>query len=252
LATRTPPSSRSRLLKRLLRAGQDRTDQRLIGPIRGELFGPERLAAHARSLAQRQVLLPRDLRRDLGPLLRRLHETRAILEQTRAELSESAHAGLDISPAGEWLLDNYYIVEEHIRGIRTNLPAHYYRELPKLATGVLAGYPRVYEIAIELIAHSEGHLSLENIELVVREFQRGASLSMGELWAIPSMLRLGLVENIRRMALRTSQRLAEIRSCIRSGRTKPTSRRCSGSRSGSRRTRCRSATRCRVRISAPR
>ncbi|HZD85192.1 MAG TPA: hypothetical protein VE052_04695, partial [Gemmatimonadaceae bacterium] len=114
-----------------------------------------------------------------------------------------------------WLLDNFYIVQEHIREIRTNLPKGYYEELPKLATGALTGYPRAYEVAIELIAHTEGHLDLDNITLFVREYQTVTPLRMGELWAIPTMLRLGLVENIRRMALRVAARLQEVESADR-------------------------------------
>ncbi|MEO5510036.1 MAG: cyclic beta 1-2 glucan synthetase, partial [Longimicrobiales bacterium] len=191
---------------------KDRTPAQLAGPIRGELFGAERLGAFARRLGERQVLLPRDHRRGAGPLLNRLEETSDILEQARAVLAEAAARDLDISPAGVWLLDNFFVVEDHIRDIRANLPAHYYRELPKLANGLLAGYPRVYEIAIELIAHSEGHVSQDNIDLFVREFQSASTLSMGELWAIPSMLRLSLLENIRRMSLRAVDRLEEVES----------------------------------------
>jgi cyclic beta-1,2-glucan synthetase len=106
-------------------------------------------------------------------------------------------------------------VQEHVREIRTNLPGGYYQELPKLANGTLAQYPRVYDVAIELIAHTEGHLSLENITLFVREYQKVAKLSMGELWAIPTMLRLGLVENIRRMSLRVKARLDEVEEADR-------------------------------------
>ncbi|MDQ3515207.1 MAG: glycosyltransferase family 2 protein, partial [Gemmatimonadota bacterium] len=117
---------------------------------------------------------------------------------------------VDISPAGDWFLDNFYIIQEHIREVRTSLPREYYRELPKLAGGPLADHPRVYEVATELIAHTEGHLDLENITLFVREYQEVAQLKLGELWAIPAMLRLGLVENIRRMALRLEARLQEV------------------------------------------
>jgi cyclic beta-1,2-glucan synthetase len=133
-----------------------------------------------------------------------------VLDEIRERLTEAAEHGVDISPAGEWLLDNSYIVQEHIREIRTNLPRGYYQELPKLANGTLAEYPRVYDVAIELIAHTEGHLSLENITLFVREYQKASTLKIGELWAIPTMLRLGLVENIRRMTLRVSARLDEV------------------------------------------
>src|SRR5215211_3636712 len=86
------------------------------------------------------------------PLLERLEETYELLLDARETLTDAADEGIDVSPAGEWLLDNFYTVEEHIREIRASLPRGYYRELPELATGPLARYPRVYAIAIELIA----------------------------------------------------------------------------------------------------
>jgi cyclic beta-1,2-glucan synthetase len=159
--------------------------------------------------------LPARKQRGVGPLLLRLEDTKGVLDRVYHELNSGAERGLDISPAGDWLLDNFYIVQEHIREIRTSLPKSYYEELPKLATGSLAGYPRAYEVAIELIAHTEGHLDLDNITLFVREYQTVTPLRIGELWAIPTMLRLGLVENIRRMALRVAARLQEVESADR-------------------------------------
>jgi cyclic beta-1,2-glucan synthetase len=194
----------------LARATNGRQES-LVGPIRGELLGAERLAEHARALARRQRVRPSGKGRKV-PLLERLEETYGILLDAREVLGEAADEGIDVSPAGEWLLDNFYTVEEHIREIRATLPRGYYRELPELASGPLARFPRVYEIAIELIANTEGHLDLANTELFVREFQRIAPLRIGELWAIPAMLRLGLIENIRRMTRRTLSRLEEVRA----------------------------------------
>jgi cyclic beta-1,2-glucan synthetase len=182
----------------------------LVAPIRGEVLGVDRLAEQARAVARQEKIGPPPLRRGPGPLLRRLDDTRLVLADVHHALSDAAAHGVDISSAGEWLLDNYYIVQEHMREVRTALPNRYYHELPKLSTGTLGGYPRVYELAIELIAHTEGRLELDNITLFTREFQRVSQLKLGELWAIPTMLRLGLVENIRRMALRTAARLAEV------------------------------------------
>ncbi len=186
-------------------------DRKLTGPIRGEVFGADRLAKHARSIAKKAKLLPLKKQRGHGPLLDRLDDSKTLLTEIYERLVDAAEQKADVvSPAGEWLLDNHYIVQEHIREIRTNLPGGYYQELPKLANGTLANYPRVYELAIELIAHTEGHITLENITLFVREYQKNAPLKMGELWAIPTMLRLGLVENIRRMSLRIAARLDEV------------------------------------------
>ncbi|MEO5579467.1 MAG: cyclic beta 1-2 glucan synthetase, partial [Gemmatimonadaceae bacterium] len=174
------------------------------------MFGADRLAKHARNIARKHKLLPPKKQRGHGPLLERLDGTRRVLDEVLKRLGDATERGVDISPAGEWLLDNSHIVQEHVREIRTNLPGGYYQELPKLANGTLADYPRVYDVAIELIAHSEGHLSRENITLFVREYQKVTTFKMGELWAIPTMLRLGLVENIRRMSLRVAARLDEV------------------------------------------
>ena len=147
---------------------------------------------------------------------------------------------MDVGPAGEWLLDNYHVVQEHIGEVRESLPSGYYRELPELAGGPLAGYPRVYELAITLISHSEGRIDLDNVSGFVEAFQKVSALTIGELWAVPAMLRLGLIENVRRMALRTVQRLDELEladeAARRSGR---------GRRRGEERPRCRAGPVCR-------
>ena len=212
MATAISPKAPPTFLRRLFRGSRNGVGEELVGPIRGEVLGAERLGERARAVARGHHLLPARKQEGIGPLLLRLEDTRGVLDRVYKELNEGAERGLDISPAGDWLLDNFYIVQEHIREVRTNLPKGYYEELPKLATGSLAGYPRAYEVAIELIAHTEGHLDLDNITLFVREYQTVTPLRMGELWAIPTMLRLGLVENIRRMALRVAARLKEVES----------------------------------------
>jgi cyclic beta-1,2-glucan synthetase len=101
------------------------------------------------------------------------------------------------------------VVQDHIAEVRESLPRGYYRELPELGGGPLAGYPRVYELAITLISHSEGRIGLDNVSGFVAAIQQVATLTIGELWAVPAMLRLGLIENVRRMTLRTVGRLDE-------------------------------------------
>ncbi|HEU4563048.1 MAG TPA: glucoamylase family protein, partial [Gemmatimonadaceae bacterium] len=184
------------------------------GPIRGELLGAEKLAERAQALARAQRVIPHPRRRPAA-LLARLDSTRRLLDAARARLAAADAADVDISPAGEWLLDNYHVVREHIGEVRESLPRGYYRELPELAGGHLAGYPRIYDVAITLISHTEGRVDQQNIALFVGAFQQGAVLSLGELWALPAMLRLGLIENVRRMTLRTVQRLDEVEEADR-------------------------------------
>ncbi|MGH7535534.1 MAG: cyclic beta 1-2 glucan synthetase, partial [Gemmatimonadales bacterium] len=155
-------------------------------------------------------IAPRRLARRRPLLLLRLNESRRILDQAHSRLAAATDGEVNVGPSGEWLLDNFHVVQEHIREVRDSLPRGYYRELPELAGGTLAGYPRVYELAITLISHTEGRIEFDNVDLVVGAFQQVSPLSIGELWSIPAMLRLGLIESVRRMALRTVRRLDEL------------------------------------------
>ncbi|MGZ8497979.1 MAG: GH36-type glycosyl hydrolase domain-containing protein [Candidatus Binatia bacterium] len=169
-------------------------------PIRAELFSAERLEQHAESLAAAQrvtttprkgrLLLPRVL--DNGRVL--LDSYRAIAQVIREE-----HA---ITPAAEWLVDNYHIVDEQLREIHDDLPSGYYRGLPKLAEGPLQGYPRVYGIAWAFVAHTDSRFDPEMLRRFVRAYQRVQPLTIGELWAVAISLRVVLVENLRRLAER--------------------------------------------------
>ncbi len=193
------------------RSRAEAADELLTGPIVGELLGADHLAARARAVARDQRLVA--TRAPLRParLLARLAGTRGILTGAQTRLLDAAAAGVDAGPAGEWLLDNYHVVQEHLQEVRASLPGAYYRELPELASGPMTGYPRVYEMAISLISHTEARVDLENVDLYVESFQSVTPLSLGELWAMPAMLRLGLIESVRRMTLRTMQRLDEIK-----------------------------------------
>jgi cyclic beta-1,2-glucan synthetase len=183
--------------------------------LRGELLGAEHLAERARALASRQRLAPpgRAVRR--APLLRRLEDTDDVLAHAHTRLTDAAAQGDDIGPAADWLLDNYHVVQEHVREVRESLPRDYYQELPELGAGPLRGYPRVYELATTLISHTEGRITLDNVDLFVSTFQERTTLSLGELWAIPAMIRLGLIESVRRMSLRTLERLDEVETADR-------------------------------------
>ena len=191
------------------RSRAEASDELLAGPIRGELLGADHLAARARIVARGQQLAPSGRPLRSARLLTRLAESRRILSDARSRLLAAAERGVDSGPAAEWLLDNYHVLQEHLQEVRASLPGAYYRELPELSSGPLTGYPRVYEMAISLISHTEARIDLHNVDTYVEAFQSVAVLSIGELWAMPAMLRLGLIESVRRMALRTVRRLDE-------------------------------------------
>ncbi|HET7202181.1 MAG TPA: hypothetical protein VFI92_02320, partial [Steroidobacteraceae bacterium] len=168
-------------------------------PLRSELFSTEQMAQHGRRLAESHVL-GRD--RVPDPLLPRLADNEQILGQVFEQLTGAVAAGRYVTPASEWLLDNFYLLEEQIRTARRHLPRNYSLELPRLAQGASAGFPRVYDIALETIAHGDGRVDIEGLCRFLAEYQRVATLNLGELWAVPIMLRLALIENVRRVALR--------------------------------------------------
>jgi cyclic beta-1,2-glucan synthetase len=181
----------------------------VLGQVR-ELYGVGQLAQHARELAHRHQLLVSGTRRvrrrsGHGLLLARLAETEHVLYEVRTLLLDASARGIDVTPAGAWLLDAFFIVIEHGREVRASMPQGYYHQLPKLESGPYRGYPRIYGIAIELIAHTEGQLDQQNMELMIREYQSVEPLTLGELWAWPVMLRMGLLESVRRTALRTKR-----------------------------------------------
>src|SRR4029079_13901433 len=109
--------------------------------------------------------------------------------------------GRAISPAAEWLVDDYHIVEEQLREIRQDLPRSYYHELPKLASGELEGYPRIYAVTLALIAHTDSRLDTNTLQRFIAAYQTVAPLSIGELWAVAITLRIALAENLRRLAI---------------------------------------------------
>lgn len=169
-------------------------------PIRGELYSVERLEQTAAALASdHRVVAGRWRGKSLLP---RLEENGRHLVVAYRALADAIRKERAISPAAEWLVDNFHIVEEQLREIREDLPKGYYYELPKLATGELAGYPRIYAIALTLIAHTDSRLDTETLRRFLRAYQHITPLNIGELWAIAITLRLALVENLRRLATR--------------------------------------------------
>jgi len=107
-----------------------------------------------------------------------------------------------ITPAAEWLLDNFYLIEEQIQLARRHLPRGYSRELPRLLNSPSAGLPRIYDIVLELISHVDAQIDAGPLNAFIAAYQTVDSLKLGELWAIPIMLRLGLIENLQRVATR--------------------------------------------------
>ena len=175
-------------------------------PLRSELFSSDQIKQHGKTLAGSHKLGPREVK---DRLLTRLAENEDILTGARNLLTAAFKANRRISPAGEWLLDNFYLIEEQIRTARRHLPKGYSRELPRLLSGPSAGHPRVYDIALETISHGDGRVDPESLGSFVVAYQTVTFLTLGELWAIPIMLRLALIENLRRAGARIAAGMIE-------------------------------------------
>lgn len=168
-------------------------------PLRSELFSADQLEQHGKRLASGHKLAKI---RSQDQLLVRLAENEEVLVSACDSLARAVKANQQITPASEWLLDNFYLIEEQIRTAKRHLPLGYSRELPRLSSGSSAGLPRVYDIALEIISHGDGRVDPESLSRFVAAYQTVNVLKLGELWAIPIMLRLALIENLRRVAVR--------------------------------------------------
>ncbi|HEX6795577.1 MAG TPA: glucoamylase family protein [Casimicrobiaceae bacterium] len=168
-------------------------------PLRSELFSADQMEQHGRRLATAHQLDPR---RAADRLLARLADNETVLDEACEFLTAVVKANRRITPAAEWLLDNFYLIEEQIRTARRHLPRGYSRDLPRLSNGPSNGLPRVYDIALEAISHGDGRVDSESLGRFVAAYQTVTALELGELWAIPIMLRLALIENLRRVAIR--------------------------------------------------
>jgi cyclic beta-1,2-glucan synthetase len=181
-------------------------------PIREELFGVERMQSHARSLAVAQKVTDKAAR---GlPLSGRLAENGAVLLAAYRSIVTATDDGRAITPAAEWLIDNYHLVEKQLRQIGADLPPGYYRQLPKLVSGPFAGYPRAFGLAWAYVAHTDSCFDAEILVAYVNAYQEVQPLTIGELWAASITLQIVLIENLRRLAVeitagRTARREAD-------------------------------------------
>ena len=167
-------------------------------PIREEMFSVERLQAHARSLAHAQNVAEKPSRG--RPLAGRLAENGAALLAAYRSIVTATADGQAITPAAEWLIDNYHLVEKQLSQIASDLPPGYYRQLPKLVSGPFAGYPRAFGIAWAYIAHTDSCFDIEILVAYVKAYQEVQPLTIGELWATSITLQIVLIENLRRLA----------------------------------------------------
>ena len=198
LNTQNPIQTVSRQLREWVAQQTVRLPSASEPPLRAELFSLEQLARHGKGLAALHQIAPRS---GSHSLLARLDQNEQILKDYN-RATYAADQTRRVTHAAEWLLDNFYLIEEQIQMARRHLPRGYSQELPRLRNGSSVGLPRVYDLALELIAHVDAQIDAESLRAIVEGYQTVCSLKLGELWAVAIMLRLALIENLRRVTAR--------------------------------------------------
>ncbi len=171
-------------------------------PNRSEIFGPERFAQHGRSLGETHAA--RFAPSGSTAFFPRLRDNIRILREAHRYIGHQATTGYDVSPAAEWLLDNFHLIEAQLREINDGLPRRYFRDLPVLQDEPLVGLPRVYGIAWAFVAHTDSAFDEELLVHFLKPYEEARELTLGELWALPTTLRVVLIENLRRLAERVA------------------------------------------------
>ena len=186
----------------LLCALVDGVREPVQAPIRSEVFGPLRFAQHARSLgATHRASRSNSSGSNFFP---RIKGNLAALREAHHYIGVLAKTGYDISPAAEWLLDNFQLIEVQLNEINAGLSRRYFSSLPKLIDEPLAGLPRIYGVAWAFVAHTDGAFDEAMLVNFLAAYQDERELNLSEMWAFPTTLRVVLIENIRRL----SQRIA--------------------------------------------
>ena len=167
---------------------------RAAGLQRRERFSSEKLRLYAATLANLHVGALRALRPE--QLWDRLNDCERIVEAITVDLVQAVQLEQSISISAEWLLDNAYVIQYQIADVRRNLSHQLYDLLPTLEVGRHHSEPRAYDLASELVAHTDAELTEQDVVDFLRDYQRVSPLTMKELWALPLLLRLALVESL--------------------------------------------------------
>jgi cyclic beta-1,2-glucan synthetase len=184
-----------------------RRERRIRQRVRAVELSPTQIREHARRHAGEQLVDSRP-NRSVG-LLKRLKQSQTWIRQVCADLSAATHLEQKTTPAADWILDNEYILEGNTRDVLVNLPRRFYLRLPVLASAHYRGLPCIYGLAKDLVSHADLRLNRENVLAFIEAYQSVRTLTIGELWAVPQMLRIALIEEIQSFAVTALEDLRE-------------------------------------------
>ncbi len=166
--------------------------------INGTLIDEEQLGKHLQKIASNYNIVNKS-DKSTYPIPHML-ENFKVIQKVYNILNEHVKLGISIHPAGEWLLDNLYIIEQTVKQIEKELTLKKYTNFVGIANGQYKGFARVYVLAGEIVAYTDNKIEREQIERCLEEYQTKKTLSMEEIWNIGIFLQLAIIENIREIA----------------------------------------------------
>ena len=163
--------------------------------INGTTLDQEQLKNHLEKIATNHNLVNKS-QKNTYPIPY-LEENFKIIEEVYNILNEHLKLGISIHPAGEWLLDNFYIIEETVKQIKTELPLKKYINFLGIGNGPYKGFARIYVLASEIVAYTDNKIEKNDLEIYLTSYQTKKNLSMEEIWNIGLFLNIAIIENIR-------------------------------------------------------
>jgi cellobiose phosphorylase len=196
-----------------IRFGTQQSDALPDTPWRPQVFSREALIDLAQGIATQHAASCGPLRSKR--LIYSYRANRETLRRVYLGLVDAAHKAEPLTAGSEWLLDNYHVVERHAAAIKKYLPWGFYKTLPMVRQGDFKGFPRIYQLALEFIIHTDAALDPQLAAVFLSAYQEKLELSSGELWAFPIMLRFALLENLRRLMREAEKELIARRDAFR-------------------------------------
>ncbi|OQB16078.1 MAG: N,N'-diacetylchitobiose phosphorylase [Firmicutes bacterium ADurb.Bin193] len=183
--------------------------------VRGATLDYDALIWHAGQLARYHELSTG--KGSMDYLLGRMTENYRYISATYRRLGDIVSSGHRITGADEWLLDNFYIIEEQTKDLLQNIQKKYFKRLPLIKEGQYSGYPRIFAIALEFVSHTDSTVTQQSIIDFINEYQKTTYLSDMEIWSLSSMLKIALIENIRHLCVqinKTHTQYSQARSAV--------------------------------------
>lgn len=163
--------------------------------IKGALLDTQQLEDYLRKIASGHVL--QDKSNKYTYPIPRLKENFEFITEVYNLLNEHIKLKLPIHPAGEWILDNFYIIDETVKIVTKELTLKKYTNFLGISNGPYAGFARIYVLASEIVAYTDGKINGKNLEVLLKAYEDKKTLSMDEIWNINTFLQVALIENIR-------------------------------------------------------